>query len=398
VSITDAQGKKRELQLVQVLDGISFPVDPKHGLEAGSNASIWTDPEDPDVDRGYLLAIGGGLKITGEISNPKKATLDFLEANIIPFNYVTGVPGARPNFIMTSPGSGYTSIARGPSQCIWTDTGMCGVQAEFLPKSELSLTLHLPSNISGWVFGRIDSPQINVTSIAQKSVSGFPINRITVTAKPVNVPLYSVSVPIGKANQKLKSAFANPKVSPCLTTKPGCQHGWVGGSTSGGGPAAFELYDMFSDYLPSAAQFVLPRWSFNTQMTEFVSKNFAKCGTQNKNQLLGFVSTNATNYLGSEPEFKGGFLNYKVAALHSLPNGEDFRGSYDLVLNSSFARCLYGFSSAPISASISVTSANGQSQVATTVVGERDGWLSLSAKNFTFSSPTVKIKLSQKKS
>ena len=33
--------------------------------------------------------------------------------------------------------------------------------------------------------------------------------------------------------------------------------------------------------------------------------------------------------------------------------------------------------------------------MATTTVNEKDGWLYLSAKNFTFSSPTVKVKLSQ---
>jgi hypothetical protein len=30
------------------------------------------------------------------------------------------------------------------------------------------------------------------------------------------------------------------------------------------------------------------------------------------------------------------------------------------------------------------------------VVGERDGWLTLSAKGFTFSAPTLRVKLSQK--
>lgn len=398
IQLTDKDGNSRKLHLVKVLDGVNFPADPKHGLEAGSNASIWTDPLDPDVDRGYLLAIGGGLKISGNVSNPTRASLDFLEANVIPFKYITGAPGVRSHFVTGSPASGYSVISNGgPTQCIWTDYETCGVQNEFLAGSELSLTLHLPSNISGWVFGRIDSPQIAVSTIAQKSVSGFPINRITVTAKPVNVPLYSIVVPIEKANKKLKAAFTNPKVSPCLTTKPGCQHGWVGGSTSGGGEAAFELYDMFDAYLPARAQTVIPKWSFNTLMSEFIPKEFTKCQAENKNQFLGFVTTNATNYLGGAPEFKSGFLNYKVAALHSLPNGDDFIGSYDLVLNSTFARCLYGFTKAPISASVSVTSANGRNQVATTLVGERDGWLSLSAKNFTFSSPTLRIKLNQKK-
>jgi hypothetical protein len=33
--------------------------------------------------------------------------------------------------------------------------------------------------------------------------------------------------------------------------------------------------------------------------------------------------------------------------------------------------------------------------VATTVANEKDGWLSLSANNFQFSSPTIQVKLSQ---
>lgn len=399
VRIRKNDGEYRNLVLDRVLAGVSFPADPKHGLEAGSTASIWLDPLDTRPDRGYLLAVGGGLKVEGPASNPKKAYLDFVEANIIPFTFVTGLRGFGPNHIFISPGNGYRAIALpGASQCIWSDVGECGVQTEFEPDTQLELTLHLPGNIAGWVFGRLDSPQVKATNIAKQSKSGFPINRITVSAKPVNVPLYSIKVPIENASKKLKAAFANPKVSPCLTTREACSHGWAGGSTSGGGEAAFELFDMFEGFHPQSAQLLLPRWSFNTQASEFESKEFAKCRAKNKNELLGFVTTNATNYLGSEPEFKGGFLNYKVAALHSLPNGEDFIGSYDLVLNSDFARCLYGFSKAPISASVSVTNAKGKSQIATTLVSEKYGWINLSAKNFTFSSPTVKIKLTQKKS
>jgi hypothetical protein len=64
-------------------------------------------------------------------------------------------------------------------------------------------------------------------------------------------------------------------------------------------------------------------------------------------------------------------------------------------MRSDYARCLYGFTNAPVAASISILSADGTSQIATTVLGERDGWLYLSANNFTFSSPTLKVKLTQ---
>jgi hypothetical protein len=80
---------------------------------------------------------------------------------------------------------------------------------------------------------------------------------------------------------------------------------------------------------------------------------------------------------------------------HYLPDGTEFKGSYDLMIRSDVARCIYGFSSAPISATISVISSDGTAQVATTLVREKNGWLSLSAKNFTFSAPVVKVSLKQ---
>lgn len=113
--------------------------------------------------------------------------------------------------------------------------------------------------------------------------------------------------------------------------------------------------------------------------------------------LSGIVTTNSTMYNGNPPTFnrEDQTLDYKVMSPHFLPNGTVFKGSYDLVIKSDVARCIYGFSSAPISATISVISSDGTAQVATTLVREKDGWLSLSAKNFTFSSPTVKVSLKQ---
>ena len=67
-------------------------------------------------------------------------------------------------------------------------------------------------------------------------------------------------------------------------------------------------------------------------------------------------------------------------------------------MRSDTARCLYGFSKAPISAKVSVTSASGENKTAITVVKEtKDGWLKLAAYGFTFSSPTISVKLTQAK-
>jgi hypothetical protein len=89
-------------------------------------------------------------------------------------------------------------------------------------------------------------------------------------------------------------------------------------------------------------------------------------------------------------------LNYRVAGLHYAADGKTLNeGVYDMVIKSTVARCIYGFSSAPISASISVTSAEGEAKVATTVVREKDGWVKLAAYGFTYSSPTISVKLTQ---
>ena len=87
-----------------------------------------------------------------------------------------------------------------------------------------------------------------------------------------------------------------------------------------------------------------------------------------------------------------------MASAHLLPNGEVFQGTYKLLIQSALARCLYGFTSAPISASISIINSDGTSTIATTALSERNGYISLAAQGFTFSNPTLRVKLTQKKS
>ena len=117
-----------------------------------------------------------------------------------------------------------------------------------------------------------------------------------------------------------------------------------------------------------------------------------------KSRVVGVVTTSATAMEPATPEFKNGLLTYKVAGLHYAPDGKTLNeGSYDLVMRSDVARCLYGFSKAPLSATVSVIGEGGENKVATTVVSEKDGWLKLAAYGFTFSSPTISVKLSQAK-
>ncbi len=121
------------------------------------------------------------------------------------------------------------------------------------------------------------------------------------------------------------------------------------------------------------------------------------CYLKNAGQFSGLVSTNATQYISGAPTFDAvnGTLDYKVAAPHLLSDGTTFQGSYNLQISDTLARCIYGFSNAPISATISVIGLDGENKVATTIVSDSGGFLRLSANGFTFSSPNIKVKLTQ---
>jgi hypothetical protein len=111
--------------------------------------------------------------------------------------------------------------------------------------------------------------------------------------------------------------------------------------------------------------------------------------------VAGMVTTNSNAYLAGPPIFKDGVLSYKVSSPHYNSKNEVQVGTYDLAIRSDVARCIYGFTSAPIQASVSIVYDDGQSKSATTVVSERNNWLRLSAKGFTYSSPTLKVTLTQ---
>jgi hypothetical protein len=101
-------------------------------------------------------------------------------------------------------------------------------------------------------------------------------------------------------------------------------------------------------------------------------------------------------YDGFAPRFSNGFLDYRVAGLHLMPDGKTpVLGTYDLVMRSETARCLYGFTNAPVSATVTVTG-TGNLNVATTLVSERNGWLQLAAYGFTFSEKEIRVNITQK--
>ena len=168
---------------------------------------------------------------------------------------------------------------------------------------------------------------------------------------------------------------------------------------------AFDQYDAngFKEYLwwlevaKDKAIGSKSMWIARTlSQNEIWSSGTSSCLSDSKN-LTGIVTTNANMYISAPPVFNAATqsLDYQVSSPHLDEKGKLNVGNYNLVLSSEAARCLYNFSKAPISATVSIVSSDGTSQVASTSVNEKDGWLYLSANGFTFSAPTVRVKLTQ---
>jgi hypothetical protein len=142
-------------------------------------------------------------------------------------------------------------------------------------------------------------------------------------------------------------------------------------------------------------------WSFrNIKKDEFVVAGLqaGRCiVSAMKTGIGGMVSTNATVYRTGPPAFneETQSLDYKVAAPHFTSQGGVFRGYYNLKITAETARCIYNFKPIPMQATISVVSDAGEKIVGTTIVRSDDKWVELTAANFEFSSPTLRVKFSE---
>ena len=264
--------------------------------------------------------------------------------------------------------------------CVWLEAGKCGTPQDFPEDVKVQLTIRLSSEIAGWFRGRLTAPNIVVTPFDSAN------NRIVIAGEPATVARFGAIATKENTTPEEQRIIGGTGGNPSSAIFAGSGRRYIFSHWGD-----FGWLEMFRDVAKDRAIGVSRVWNVST--IDGISTNAC---LNDKNRLLGIVTTNATVYDGRVPDFVDGELSYKVAGMHYLPDGKTFAsGTYDMVMRSDTARCLYGFSQAPIKASISVLSNEGSAQVATTSSGERDGWLYLSAKNFNFSTPTIKVKLSQ---
>ena len=291
--------------------------------------------------------------------------------------------------------------------CVAVSTTQCALPYSLPKEISFGFSLRLNTNLSGWLHGRMKNAVIDY-----KTVSG--ITNLTVTANPIAVPLIDVWSKSDELSDALVSAYQNqfwageamhyPATNENLglpildseKTRSGMKNISFKHINTNFSQSAMDNFLLWLGVAKDKAAAMPTQWRLGT-MTDNGSGQVRECLDKEK-ALAGVVTTNSTMYLDGPPIFKDDTLDYKVASTHFEADGTTvFKGTYELIMSSSVARCIYKFTAAPISATVSITSENGEANAATTVVNEKNGWLKLGAYGFTFSSPTVRVKLAQEK-
>ena len=273
------------------------------------------------------------------------------------------------------------------SRCAAVDVAFCEAIREFPVGYRFGVSLRMGTKLSGWYHGRLALPDVTIKDWKNGQ-------EISVEAEPVRVPTLDFSVPNAEIPQKVRDIVFTDRYFG--KSGDGVREARINdGSAS---PVMVDLAAAFAPAYKDKATSTNTTWAFKAMNYGQNSAEVQKC-SNNTGNVAGLVTTNALTYLPGPPTFdkESQSLTYKVASPHYEANGSLASGSYDLSMRSDIARCLYGFTNAPIKAEISITSDEGEKKVATTIVNEKNGWLYLSAKGFTFSSPVINVKLSQEK-
>jgi len=281
----------------------------------------------------------------------------------------------------------------------YTDGAFCYVPQAFPAGITFGLELRLSASVYGWLHGRFKNPDIKVVQnpIVKDGVD------LTIIAEPIKVPVVGGFVKSATAPESLLKYYSK---TPYWGNVQGRGNNWTKSdplSTLTVAHAHFdpsqEVFEEIRAWLNVLGDKSVAEPSY--WLVQTVSNGgdvLGKCTSEAK-ELAGIVTTNATMYLPGPPSFnkEDGVLDYKVVAPHFARNGDVFLGTYNLAINSKIARCIYGFTNAPISATVSIASSDGNARVATTTVSERNGFLNLAAYGFEFSDPTISVKITGEK-
>ena len=403
--VRDSSGKDIPTTLTS---GLMAPVatvfqgNPSIGLPTGGNPQLYSIPGAAHSG-GDLYLVKPDLFLM-RTSASEKFRLNKFEAVIYPVKRVLLARPGKASTISTNVADyqgGLNIVGGGGADgcTTYTDGTYCFVPQAFPAGVTFGLDLRLSASVYGWLHGRFKNPDIKV-GVNPANKDGV---ELTIIADPIKIPVVGGFIKSATAPADLLQYFSQ---TPYWGNVRGRGNNWTKSSPLSELTVSHEHFDP-SQYVFDEVRAWLKALGDKSVaepsywLVQTVSNGgdvLGKC-TAEANALAGIVTTNATMYLPGPPTFDkaDGVLDYKVVAPHFTRNGEVFLGTYNLSINSKVARCIYGFSNAPISATVSITSSDGNSRVATTTVSEKNGFLNLAAYGFEFSDPTISVKLTGEK-
>jgi hypothetical protein len=368
----------------------NYEANPAIGLPLGKGmGSIWDFPGvvNSGGTTSYLVnaMLNGWVVKPAGVSTPtKNFSWGQLDSGIIPVKEVFG-----PEYRMISatdatsnPSKSWGSNSGAGSQykldCALVENGVCEERQEFPAGYRFGYTISLTHHFNGWFHGRVYQPVVTIKDNSQQVIS--------IEAEPVVVPSLVYKLPVATMPKNVYDYIFS-----------GSAFSQGGGALMPGnsGEQSFEQAALFLPLVKDTATSSKSYWAIKT-LDSWSDPVVQKC-SGGDSSLSGLVTTNSLVYGAGPPTFnkEAGSLDYKLLSPHFEAGGKVATGTYDLILKSSVARCVYGFTNAPLKATIEIVSNDGNSQLASSVMTEKDGWLTLSAKGFTFSNPTIKVKLTQ---
>jgi len=405
VYATKADGTKVQA----VIKGI-FSHDNSQNYTGDAAVGLPTGTEPTLVQFPGVTHAGGDLYIikpqmTGvrDVGQTNWTTKSF-KVSIFAVKVVDGIFGFNPfstnpsNYQNSITESSDGSIGAAPnSACAAESLTQCAAMYALPLDVSFGVSVKFSKNLVGWLHGRVTQPTIKLTNEANGGAT------LTIDAKPIKTPTNMVWAKNADLPASLVSFYGNDH-GGSIYSQSGVRDLFAPFSTiailrDGNDRHNEQTLSEYVQWLPllgEKAQAMPTMWAVETMSQEGDPKSQIASCINKTNNLAGLVTTNAAEYIDGPPAFANNTLDYKVAATHFEKDGTTvFQGTYDLLMSSDVARCIYGFTKAPIKATISVTNDTGGASVASTVINEANGWLTLGAYGFTYSNPTISVKLSQ---
>ena len=378
-------------KFLRQVQGITTPENQKLFYPRGSTISLWEAPGISNAGGTNTYAAFVQVIMARFPEYMKKETRPGarLSVSIMPFKEIgnlqspnqSGYKGISLTEVESPSGGKKFQLSGGDIECVWTEDGKCGQPVDFAEDSVASISLRIRNDLTGWLMGRMQDPRVKIERLDGES------SRLIVSANSITIPKLNVSIPKSQLTQKLRDTWTEDGYG--ITDPNGIY------TITSDGPGIFEIIDSWREIARDTSFALGTAWNFNS----ITGGGGSPC-LQNPNGLQGIVSTNAMGYDGIAPSYGGGTLNYQVAGFHFNPDGSEFIGSYDLLINRKIADCLYKLKNLPVTATVSIIDDGKISKLSSSKFSEisvgNASWFKVSVQGFTFSTPQVRVSFAHK--